>query len=194
MKPIIVYLHGLNCTHRTWNFISQNLPEHNAIILDYKSTSRVEDSYASIISKIPKNTDVIIIAHSLGGLLGHLITTRKNDINVVKLITMSTPFGGSMIASFLRWIYPNYHVLKDITPSCKITKEVKNGIIPCEFISFITTEGGTPYISGHNDGVVTISSQTAIESTSKIFVDVNHFEIIQDPRVVDVIRDLVFKN
>ena len=115
MKPTIVYIHGLNCTSRVFNYLHDNLPDHNAIMIDYDSAGRVEDSYNYIISKIPKATPVILVSHSLGGILSHLIATRDNKILVKKMATMSTPFGGSNLAAFIKWIYPNYKVLKDIS-------------------------------------------------------------------------------
>lgn len=192
MKPIIVYIHGLNCTSRIFNYIHDRLPEHDAILINYESTGRVEDSYNSIIAKIPKDVPITIISHSLGGILGHLIATRDNQINVKKLITMSTPFGGSALAGLLKWIYPHYQILKDITPSCAIMREVNELSARCEFLSFVTTKNGTPYISGDNDGVVTIKSQKSCFPTQRVMVDSNHFEVVQDKNVFRTIKNFIF--
>jgi triacylglycerol esterase/lipase EstA (alpha/beta hydrolase family) len=192
MKPTIVYIHGLNCTSRIFNYLQDRLPEHDAILINYDSTGRVEDSYESIITKIPKAIPIVIISHSLGGILGHLIATRNNGINVKKLITMSTPFGGSALAAFLKWVYPHYEVLKDIAPTCKIIQEVNNSNPTCKFLSFVTTKNGTPYISGANDGVVTIKSQVLCTPSDRIFVDSNHFEVVQDKNVFYAIKNFVF--
>lgn len=192
MKPIIVYIHGLNCTSRIFNYMQDRLPDHDAILINYDSTGRVEDSYDFIISKIPKAIPITIISHSLGGILSHLIATRDNHVNVKKMITMSTPFGGSSLAAFMKWIYPNYEVLKDISPNCKIIQEVNGAIPTCKFLSFVTTKNGTPYISGTNDGVVTVKSQMQCTPSDRVFVDSNHFEVVQDKNVFYAIKNFIF--
>lgn len=192
MKPTIVYIHGLNSTARIFNHLHNRLPDHNAIFINYDSTQRVEKSYNFIVNNIPKSTPIIIISHSLGGILGLLIANRDNNIHVDKLITMSAPFGGSSIAALLKWIYPHYDILKDIAPTSNIIREVNNSYASCKFLSLITNKNPTPYIHGPNDGVVTVKSQMACNPNNRILIDSNHFEIVQDDNAFNSIKNFIF--
>lgn len=192
MKPTIVFLHGLNCSSKIFNFLQTKLPEHTPYFIDYDSHSDIETSYNFVLSRLPKKQPFSIIGHSLGGIIGHLITTRSKA-NVKNLVTISTPFGGSAPASLLKWFYPKFKVLKDLAPTSNAMQEIAEYIPRCPFLSLVSIAGNMPFISEANDGVVTIDSQTAIPATERIMLDANHFEAVQDEKCVSAIKDFIFK-
>jgi pimeloyl-ACP methyl ester carboxylesterase len=64
--------------------------------------------------------NVIIIAHSKGGLIGkYLLSKYNNDHRVKKLIAIATPFGGSHIVHFLF-----HRATKELAPGSKIIDEL----------------------------------------------------------------------
>lgn len=188
----VLYLHGMNSTCKTFNHIISCSPQHEVILVDYNSALPLENSYHHILSKIPKDRPLSIIGHSLGGLLGYLLCARDNGVEVSHLLTISSPFNGSAQARVLKWIYPAYQVLADLSPRSQIMYEIRDSKISSKMISLISMSGSIPLIPERNDGIVTIQSQLATPAKKKIEIDANHFEIIQDSRTLVEINRFLF--
>lgn len=189
----LVFLHGLNCTGKIFTHLHENLPKHKAHFLDYDSSEPIEAALATIVERLPKQ-NFSIISHSLGGILGHLIASRDQTQDLVEsLVTISTPFGGSKQASRLRWFYPGFKVLGDLSPSSAIMTEIRKNPIPTQrFLSIVSTAGHLPFIKDENDGVVTIESQRSIVPSKRVEINSNHFEAVQDPITVSEIKKFLF--
>ncbi len=191
----IVYIHGLNCSSKIFNYLSEQLPKHKATYIEYNSSQPIDESFQTMIEEFPYDEPASIIGHSLGGIFGLLIAARlKEHVSVESLVSISTPFGGSSVASKLRWFYPGFKVLKDIAPGSSIMKEVEGAKPRCPFLSIVSIGGHLPFIADENDGVVTIKSQRAIKCTKRVDVMANHFEAVQDPKTVEEIRKFVFRS
>lgn len=78
-----------------------------------------------------KLQNVVIIAHSKGGLIGkHLLVFDNKDDKVKKLIAIATPFGGSNIVRFLpikslKELHPEHETIKKLQAG----KEVNHKIV-----------------------------------------------------------------
>lgn len=192
----VAYIHGLNSTGLTFNFIRSQLPKHNAIPIAYDTCQSVEESFLDALDQLPARKQVHLVCHSLGGIVGFLLATRAlSSGKIASLTTISTPFSGSKFASRLRWFYPNYGVLKDLAPNSKIMNEIKLLNKPsCPFMSFVSVGGGVPLINEPNDSIVTIASQKSIVADTQIDVPTNHFEIVQDHSVTRKIQNFIFKD
>lgn len=191
MKPTIVYLHGLNCSSKIFSFLHTQLPDHTPLFIDYQSQQPLEDSYHHVVNSLP-NKPFYLIGHSLGGVLGYMVATRTR-MPLKKLVSISSPFGGSSTAGLLRWFYPQFKILKDIASSSKIMREVATAPAPkAPFLSLVSVAGNMPFMADKNDGVVTIESQTAIPATLRIELDSNHFEAVQDMNGVAAIKEFLF--
>jgi hypothetical protein len=191
MKTVL-YIHGMNSTSKTFNHIISCFPLHEVITVNYNSALPIENSYLYILSKIPKHKPICIVGHSLGGLLGYLIDYRDNCADVTHLVTISAPFHGSPQARVMKWLYPTYQVLSDLSPDSSIMSEIEQSKPKCSMLSLISTRGNNPLIPEQNDGIVTIRSQQATPAKKKIQVAANHFEIIQDSRTVSEINKFIF--
>ncbi|MGC9603276.1 MAG: alpha/beta fold hydrolase [Minisyncoccia bacterium] len=65
--------------------------------------------------------NVIIIAHSKGGLVGkYLLAKYNNDSRVRKMIAVATPFGGSRLAHFIP-----HRSAKELAPESEIIRELE---------------------------------------------------------------------
>ncbi len=191
MKKIL-YIHGLNCSSTIFNFIKYSLPDHHSISVDYISNNKINTSLDFIEKFIP-DEEFSIVGHSLGGILASLISIRKlSNVKLDKVVTISSPFGGSGVAGMLKWIYPQHAILKDISPDSKIIKEISSNKIKSPMISIISTKGHLPLIPYQNDGVVTIKSQLMSPTNKKYYIDCNHFEIVQDIRTVETIKSFLW--
>lgn len=193
MKTVL-YLHGMNSTCKTFNHMIACAPLHEVITVDYNSSLPLENSYTHILSKIPRNKPISIIGHSLGGLLGYLIACRDNEVNVSHLVTISAPFSGSPQARILKWLYPAYHVLGDLSPRSALIYEMRDSKPKCKMLSLISMRGSIPLIPEQNDGIVTLQSQLSTPAKKKVEIQANHFEIIQDDRALVEINRFIFSS
>jgi len=192
MKKVI-YVHGLNSSSKIFNYIHSQLPEHDATFIDYDTFNSIQESYEFILSKIDTNESVNLIGHSLGGLICYLIHSRDNGVNVNKLVTLSSPFAGSEHARLLKWMYPGYRILNDLSPKSNIIKEIcAEPTKKLKMLSLISINGGISLISEQNDGIVTIKSQQASPAKKKIDIKANHFEIVQDTKTIREIKKFMF--
>jgi pimeloyl-ACP methyl ester carboxylesterase len=190
----IAFIHGLNCTGKIFTHVRSSLPEHEAIVLDYDSNQSIESSLQTVIETLDTTDPIWVVGHSLGGILGYLLALRKhNDINVKGVVSISTPFGGSSTAGILKWFFHQMDVLRDLAPGSPIIREVTTQKIKTPFISVVSVAGSLPFISGENDGIVTLESQRASLAKRKVDVKANHFEVMQDEKTVATVRDFIFK-
>lgn len=186
----IVFIHGLNCSPQIFLYLHIALPKHNAIFISYDSFNPVEDSYSDILRQMPSD-NVSIVGHSLGGIMGHLLATRQNGLNVNKLVTISSPYGGSHTAGITRFILPRLQVLHDLTPTSKIIREVTTSSVS-DHMSIISTAGSMSYVLGGNDGIVSIRSQERAPTQNKIKIATSHFEVVQHGHTTKNITNFLF--
>lgn len=186
-KPII-YIHGAFSTKQSFNWIVEKLPEHQAHFIEYDA----RDSVKSVAKRVNKLVDELgganIVAHSLGGLVALLAAIDNPQIGSV--LTISAPLGGSDVAGTLAWLSPHelYQSLNKMGP---VIRKIHSSNISFPLCSIITTSGGSPMISGANDGVVSVQSQKALTGTRQIEVDLNHFEVLMNDNVVTLIREFL---
>ena len=191
MRPKICYIHGLNQTHRSFNYLSQELEHNGDILIDYSSFQPIEKSIAQVLYFIPKTEPVILIGHSLGGLIAMLIAARKL-VTVEKVITISAPLGGSKAAVYARWVASSIPLLNDLVPNSTQIREIKGVKLGIPVLNVISTGGSLPTSSEPNDGVVTISSQKAFTSGKKIEVKANHFEIMMHEKMAEHVGKFIY--
>lgn len=187
----IVFLHGFNCSPTIFNYLKSSLPEHKSILISYNSNQSIEESYAEIIKQLPKER-FCLVGHSLGGVLGHLVCTR-NPNRVEKFVSISSPFGGSGNAVAAKFLFPQLKILKDLSPGSAALKEISRSKVDGH-TAIISTSGSLPLIIGKNDGVVSIKSQAHVKTESKLFVEANHFEIVQHSQTLNTVRETFFSN
>jgi pimeloyl-ACP methyl ester carboxylesterase len=190
----ITYIHGLNCSAKIFNFIKTQLPKHKAQFIEYNSGEYIENSFHTALEELTDSEPTWIVGHSLGGIIAHLLAVRATPgLKINGIATIGTPFGGSHVASTLKWFYGGYHVLRDLSPHSKIIREVTTVKPKQPFLSVISVSGALPFISGDNDGVVTVESQRKSLAKKKVDVYANHFEAVQDEATVKAIKEFIFK-
>ena len=192
MKNHIVWIHGMTSGSEVFNFIDELLPVHKSTFINYSNSINIDNILEEVLLQIPKNTEISIVGHSLGGIIGHLVTLQP-DIKVRDLVTISAPFGGSDSLFSTKYFLPNYGVLDDITPqSGTIKKMTVQPRITRKFASLISTKGFNPFISGSNDGIISVNSQEAGCADLVIHIEAGHFDILHNLETTKHLTRIIF--
>ena len=186
----IVYAHGFNSSHRSFNYIQTKLPSHTIVPVSYQSHQPLRDSLDEVRRQLPKGR-FSLVGHSLGGIIAVLMAAEHHD-RVDRLVTISSPLSGSRAALGLRWI-PGYpKVLGDITPVSPKIELISQLKLTTPTLCIYSTGGNLPTSPEANDSVVTIASQKALPFGRKVEVKANHFEVLLHERTVKLIQDFIF--
>ncbi len=189
------FLHGANATPASFNYIKESLrqdPEFDECIFT-DITYDCQENLVSVITVLalsaPSDRQLYLVGHSLGGVLAVAISQRikhfEMPVTIRGIVTMSSPFGGSETADYLRWLYPHYHLFKSVSTQNRMILDLKavGAVVPT--LSIVTTSGNNPLSSTANDGIVTIISQRSLPNAKYIEVPHNHFEVLVSPGTVD---------
>jgi len=171
------YAHGAGATKRSFAWLSKQLPSHNASFFEYELEDSLAACIVSLSTDIAENGPGIVIGHSLGGLIAAGVITHPKVLGVV---TMCAPFGGLPVASFMSMVRHD-QLFRDLTPHTQILRSICQDVEKSKKPHLaIVASHGLPYTSQPNDGVVTLSSATAIRNTEFQTLPVNHFEVLLD--------------
>jgi triacylglycerol lipase len=118
-------------------------------------------------------TDVVVVAHSKGGLIGKFLMTMSGaGMRVSRLVAVNTPFSGSIYANF--FILPSIRAFSPHNPTLRILRDnlELNGRITSIYGRF------DPHIPGGS----------FVEGARNVQLDtMGHFRPIADPRVLQEI-------
>lgn len=186
----IAYVHGFNSTHRSFAYITQNLPKHNVVNINYNSHQRLADSIIEVHKQLPKG-QLTLVGHSLGGLISTLLVLNEPE-RFESLVVISSPLGGSKTAIFMKWMpgYPS--ILGCITPNAAHIRRIVTSRSGIPTLSIISTEGHLQTTSDLNDSIVAVSSQIALPFGKKVEVKANHFEVLTHEKTVGLIQKHLF--
>jgi pimeloyl-ACP methyl ester carboxylesterase len=188
MKTVI-FIHGLNSSYLSFSYLVKELGAGN-YTASYKSRQSLNLSIEEILLQIPKKEAVVLVGHSLGGIIAMNIAHMKIR-NITKVITISSPLSGSKAAIFAQWLLRDVHVLKDIVPSSHYIKSLAQLSSPCPVLSIYSTGGSLPAPLEANDSIVTVSSQKSLLYARHAEVKANHFEVLLHPDTTTLIRDFI---
>jgi len=194
----IWFIHGANSSPVSFTYMKEKLREDPALFdamfvdVQYDCSDKLSDVVKTIAANLPRDTPIHFVGHSLGGVVSVAISQRvshfKMPIDIRSVVTIASPLGGSESADYLQWMYPSYHLFKNISTRNKVIKDMKSvgAVVPT--LSLVTTSGNNPLFPTANDGVVTVKSQRALSGVDYIEVPFNHFESLLSRDVVDHVR------
>ncbi|GEO39148.1 hypothetical protein SAE02_32960 [Skermanella aerolata] len=195
MTQNILYIHGAYASPTTFRHLIEHLPDHRAVFADYDClTTSVEGVVRHLKATAADNfggEPYSIVAHSLGGLVALRLAADGEPIE--RVFTMSTPFGGSQMASLLTLVYFKTPVFADINPQGLTIRGVLASRISAPVRSIVSTSGGSPLMHEANDGVVTVSSQTRLAGPEYHTVEYNHFEVLLADPVIALAQQFLFE-
>jgi pimeloyl-ACP methyl ester carboxylesterase len=181
-----LYIHGANATASSFNYIKSHLAA-DAIDLEYRSSDGFRRNLERMCEEIQHQHDLFMVGHSLGGIYAlHLANLLPR--NMLGAVTISAPYGGVGVAEIAQWLMPHSALLRDVAPSSSVMLSTMRLPLLHPWHQIVTTRGDAPWIPITNDGVVTLQSMRARQDMELIDVDLNHYEIMQSPRTVEIIR------
>ena len=186
----LVYIHGASATSDSFNYIRSKIG--TGIDINYDSRNGFENNLADIIAQLKDVKDMAFIAHSLGGIYSlHIANTMPDQ--VLGAVTLSTPYGGAEVADYAKYFLPFSRLMRDIGPNSWAFKQASKIKIQHPWTNVVTVKGQSPFMLAHNDGVVTVASQKHHEDMELIEVNYNHYEVVLNDEVVDLIKERVKK-
>lgn len=184
---LTVYIHGATATAQSFNYI-RDLLQGQDLTLEYDSEHGFQNNLDEMSERIAKKQgNLFFVGHSLGGIYAISLAERFKS-RTLGGVTISTPYGGSEIAPFLKHFVPFNRLLKEIGPDSEPIRHCKEIELSVPWCNIVTTRGSSPWIAQPNDGVVTVSSQHAQVGIDYIEIASNHYEILMDPECVQLIQ------
>ena len=186
---IKVYIHGATASAQSFNYIRAQIPGPD-LTLEYESENGFAKNLDDMSQTIADLADqpLFFVGHSLGGIYSLSLAERFPN-RVQGGVTISTPYGGSEIAPFLKYFVPFNRLLKEIGPESTPIKYAQKINVDVPWCNIVTTRGNSPWMATPNDGVVTVESQRQKDGIDFIEIPMNHYEILMDPQVVKIISD-----
>lgn len=186
----IVYIHGASATSESFNYIRNKLGQGTPI--DYDSSNGFENNLDAMKLNLANTKDIFFVAHSLGGIYAlHLADSMPE--NVLGAVTLSTPYGGAEVADFVKYFLPFSRLMRDIGPNSWAMKHADKIKIQHPWTNIVTIRGQSPFMLAPNDGVVSIASQKFHKDMELVEVNYNHYEVVLNDHVVDLITERIKK-
>lgn len=184
--PTVVWIHGANQTSLSFEYLREKCNFSKEHCANYSSSNNFYYNLEKITEELQDIDTVFVIGHSMGGLYGIHLTQK---INVVGGVSISTPFGGSLTADWAKYLIPTYPLFRDVGRRSMPVVEASKIKLDIHWTQIISTVGSVPYHFGQNDGVVTIESMNCRNDVIKIELPYNHYEIISNPQVADILKN-----
>lgn len=182
----LVYIHGASATGESFNYIRSKIKMQD-LVIEYDSRNGFENNLTEMKQKLGQLDRVFFVAHSLGGIYALHIANHMPE-RVLGAVTLSTPYGGAEVADVVKYFLPFSRLMRDIGPSSWAMKQADKIKIQHPWTNIVTVKGQSPFMAEPNDGVVTIASQRHHADMELIDVDYNHYEVVLNDTVVDLIK------
>jgi len=183
----LIYIHGANASSVSFNYIRSHL-NYDDYLIDYDSHHGFNNNLKRIITELEQFDNMFLIGHSLGGVYAlHVADILSSKVKGA--VTLSTPYGGSEVADFVKYLVPCSRLLRDIGPNSEPIKSAKQIKIKHPWCNVVTTTGDSPWIPLKNDGVVTLASMRARSDMDFIDINTNHYEVVLATDTVKIIQN-----
>lgn len=185
----LVYIHGASATGESFNYIRKHIGGKD-IVVNYDSRNGFENNLKIMQEQLAPMNDIFFIGHSLGGIYSlHLANLLPKQ--TLGAVTLSTPYGGAEVADYVQYFLPFSRLMRDIGPSSWVMKQANKIKIQHPWTNVVTIKGQSPFMIEPNDGVVTITSQKHHSDMELIEVDYNHYEVVLNEKVINIIKDRI---
>ncbi|HQO91128.1 MAG TPA: alpha/beta hydrolase [bacterium] len=187
-KIPILFVHGISGTPFDWKFISENIDteKYLPMVFQYPSGFRLDgvaaalDYEISVISEKYGMKEIIIVAHSMGGLVSRTFIQRyhnqKENFLVRKFISISSPYGGHDLAAYgVRKETKSFvPVWIDMVPGSDFQKRMFETPLNVPFYLFYGNKPKDGEKNSDSDGTVSVKSMLD-ENVTKDAVEIFQF-------------------
>jgi pimeloyl-ACP methyl ester carboxylesterase len=184
---VIWYIHGAGGSETSFNFLRHRFSEHAPRFFSYDVSEPVESCIGRLSQMIGNEQhSAVLIGHSLGGIIARGCGTLHN---VTHLVTLCAPFGGIPYAEFLA-VFNRASIYSDLRMFSPLLTQLRTRHINAPHLPIVASRG-LPHIDQPNDGVITVSSQTAIPGLNYLNLKLNHFEVLMSDYVASTIASFI---
>ena len=130
---------------------------------------------------------VVVIGHSLGGVLALCVANHKN---VDMIITISAPYSGVHVPLYMK-LYIVSPIIKSIFEESAFIQMIQTTHYKKPIYTLVSMTGFNPGIHGKSDGVISIRSQTVwTPHGAEVFrINENHHDILQSVDTYRIIKE-----
>jgi esterase/lipase len=184
---MIVYIHGASATCESFNYITEHIPDQG-MCLGYDSKNGFKENLKAMADALKDVDQLFFVAHSLGGIYSlHLAEMFSSKVQGA--VTLSTPYGGSKSADYVKYFLPFSRLMRDIGPHSAPMEKINKINVKWPWTNIVTVNGASPFMTEPNDGVVTIASMKHLENKMEIIeLPINHYEVVIVSSVIDIIK------
>lgn len=203
----IYLVHGLSAPHWIMRPLGKKLEKygHKSYLLNYPSrrlnvSQAADHIWQKLESKIDPRNPIVIVTHSLGGLVIQQLLERYKPKGIHCLIMIGPPnHGVELVSRFERSIFTKWILyLVGALPTHTLGKQ-KNPIAPnvcdqytCHLINGITSKTlSGMLIEGKNDGIVSQSSTTIKNLASVTTLPYEHLVLLFKKKTVETIIKMI---
>ncbi len=210
-KIPVLFIHGINGSPRFFRKIIENLDrKHFQPWLAYYPSGIKIEAIAKYMLNLLNELDarynynkLQIIAHSMGGLVGRSLINQtdeeREDFQVERIITISTPFAGHKAAAAgIKYAPAVIPVWNDVAPGSDFLNELFQKPLPEKLSHYLlfSFEGSSRFTgTGNSDGVVTIASELRPEAQEEAILirgfPENHTSILENQSVITLINQIL---
>lgn len=171
----IWYVHGAGASPRSFRWLSEQMPVHEAHMFQYATSEGLDACTNRLAGAINQQGRCIVVGHSLGGLIA---AGLAHEPNVQGIATLCAPFGGLTGATWLALLRTDM-LFRDLTPMNPALRQIRNGLLSSRVPHLpIVATSGLPFMQQANDGAITVETQMAIGGVLYHQIPVNHFEVL----------------
>jgi pimeloyl-ACP methyl ester carboxylesterase len=181
----VVWIHGANQSSLSFEYLRHQCNFKKEYLINYSSSNKFYDNLNQMIQELGEFEKIFTIGHSMGGLYSIHLTQK---LPVIGGVSISTPFEGSYVADWARYLAPSYPLFKDVGRRSQPVTEAQKIKLEIPWTQVVSTSGSVPYIGSKNDGVVTIQSMISRNDIEYIHVDHNHYEVMCSSQVADIVK------
>ena len=195
--PPVLLLHGYGCNSGYWSRLAPRLDaariSHAAVDLE-PLTGDIDD-YAPLVERAVDalcaatgSDKVVIVAHSMGGLVARAWMRAYGSARVARVITLGTPHHGTCLAAFgiglnaaqMRRAAPG-RTLREEPPECAWLRDLAHGEDPAAR-RLVTS------LYSHHDNIIAPQTSSELPGARNLaFGGVGHVALGRNPRVLDAV-------
>jgi pimeloyl-ACP methyl ester carboxylesterase len=191
-KPPVLLLHGYGCNSGYWSHLVPRLDaariSHAAVDLepvmgDIDGYAPMVDAAVDALRAATGADRVIIVAHSMGGLVSRAWMRACGTGKVARVITLGTPHHGTCLAAFGLGLNAAQmrRAARDEPPECAWLRELAQGEDPAAR-SLVTS------IWSHHDNIIAPQTSSELPGARNLaFGGVGHVALGRNPRILEAV-------